>query len=817
MAINALLKAALRYARFGWRIFPVWGIGPDGTCQCGDPKCDRQGKHPCGHLVPQGYKNATSDLKKVKNWWNSNPEANIGLACAFSGVVALDVDPRSGGNDAWAELCQTHGHDIENTVSNETGGGGRHFLYVVHDSNITKGKLGPGVDVKYRGYIILPPSTHVSGRSYSWATECAPWERAIASLPVSLANILTAPERKAVSPRKPRGAEDIAIAARCLEQLSLTRCDSYKGWIDVGMALSGLGNIGLALWDTWSRQSTKYEPDLCAAKWGSFEPDHGLTLGSLVHWAREDKPAVGWAHGLPKIKVSGRQLPIIVNDVISALAAANNPPSLFTKATNPTRLIVDENGRPIAQQLQMAAWQGVVADAAIFQKVNTKGDVLNTFPNGAIVKATMTRPPSDLPFPPLLAIIQTPVVRPDGSLLLRPGYDPLTRLYYAPDDNLNMPPVPTKPTRKQVQKAFKLLREPIAEFPFVAEADAANALALLLTPLVRPMLPHGVPMALLDKPERGTGASLLAEVVALLTTGHPAPMMKAPEYEEEWDKRITAMLLEGRTLVVIDNVDAPLQSQALSLALTSDVYSGRRLGYSQQLALPHRIIWVATGNNISFKDSDMPRRCYRVRLDAGMAQPWLHRKGFRHPRLKHWLSRYRGRILCAALAIVRAWIQNGKKPDPETPMIGSYEDWCETLGGILKFVGQEGFLGNLDELYEEDTGRSEWDRWIEALREVFGERRFTMAEVAVQLSPSVGRLLDALPTDLTEKRRRGGSFTRSLGRAFSRHKGHATVSGLVQRRGMEGRAGWNWYIVKQKEQQEQGVFDFFQRENRDKS
>jgi hypothetical protein len=38
----------------------------------------------------------------------------------------------------------------------------------------------------------------------------------------------------------------------------------------------------------------------------------------------------------------------------------------------------------------------------------------------------------DLPFPPLRGIVEVPVLRPDGSILADPGYDPATKLYYQP-------------------------------------------------------------------------------------------------------------------------------------------------------------------------------------------------------------------------------------------------------------------------------------------------------------------------------------------------------------------------------------------------
>ena len=85
-------------------------------------------------------------------------------------------------------------------------------------------------------------------------------------------------------------ADDIAAAARNLERVATWRCDRYQPWTEVGMALSELGDIGLAMWRGWSQQSGKYKPGDCNAKWGTFKPGSGITLASLAHWASEDDP-----------------------------------------------------------------------------------------------------------------------------------------------------------------------------------------------------------------------------------------------------------------------------------------------------------------------------------------------------------------------------------------------------------------------------------------------------------------------------------------------------------------------------------------------
>lgn len=85
--------------------------------------------------------------------------------------------------------------------------------------------------------------------------------------------------------------DDLTKAAENLKRLHPGRADNYQEWVNVGMALSALGDAGLPLWEDWSQQSGKYQPGVCAAKWKGFTPGGGLGLGSLSHWADEDDPS----------------------------------------------------------------------------------------------------------------------------------------------------------------------------------------------------------------------------------------------------------------------------------------------------------------------------------------------------------------------------------------------------------------------------------------------------------------------------------------------------------------------------------------------
>jgi len=200
------LEAALSYARRGWAVFPLHNPVEGGVCSCSQGKaCRSIGKHP---RTRQGMKDATTVEQQVRAWWHRWPGANIGLAMGrTSGLVALDVDPRSGGDASLAELFDEHG-TFPATLEALTGGGGFHFLFAhpgVKFKN-SSSVLGEGLDIKTDGgYIVAAPSLHASGQRYEWRGTAAP-----APLPGWLLTLLTTqraqPESKATAAALHRAA-----------------------------------------------------------------------------------------------------------------------------------------------------------------------------------------------------------------------------------------------------------------------------------------------------------------------------------------------------------------------------------------------------------------------------------------------------------------------------------------------------------------------------------------------------------------------------------------------------------------------------------
>lgn len=501
--------------------------------------------------------------------------------------------------------------------------------------------------------------------------------------------------------------------------------------------------------------------------------------------------------GLPVIVVNNRQLRDITKDALTALYEANElNPKIFTRGGNLVRVSIDEKQNPYIDPLTESALRGLLTRAADFVKVNinAKGEVGETEVSPPLDVVCDTLSLREWQLPPLLSITEVPVIRSDGTIVKKIGYDATTCLYYHPAPELRVPPVPDTPTKNDVKAAKDLILEVICNFPFDSEASGGNAVAAMLTPIVRPMIDGLVPLAVFDKPQPGTGASLLADVVALISTGQTAGMLGGQRKEEEWRKAITAVLLHGRSVIVIDNVDGFLYSTSLATVLTARVWRDRILGRNEEVLLPNLSIWIANGNNIRLL-GDLPRRAYRVRLDAQLAQPWLRRSSeFKHPDLIKWVKEKRGDIIAAMLTVARSWVVAGKPAPQDLITIGSFENFCEVLEGILSFMGVKGFLQNLQQMYTEmDVETPQWENFLEAWQEIFGDSGVTVAEVARHLNENDG-FAATLPDSLADKDEKGHS--RKLGNALARRTDVRFPNGLTIQKGALKQRAIAWKVTR---------------------
>lgn len=144
---SPFLAAALAYAARGWRVFPLVP---------GE-------KRP---ITENGFQDATSTRSDVLRWWQSFPQANIGLATGDPFDV-LDID----GTNAVPALQDILGATYRHDGPVASTGKGKHLYFRALEGGRNRaGLLGGKLDYRGSGgYVVAPPSLHPSGRTYGWA------------------------------------------------------------------------------------------------------------------------------------------------------------------------------------------------------------------------------------------------------------------------------------------------------------------------------------------------------------------------------------------------------------------------------------------------------------------------------------------------------------------------------------------------------------------------------------------------------------------------------------------------------------------------
>jgi putative DNA primase/helicase len=336
--------------------------------------------------------------------------------------------------------------------------------------------------------------------------------------------------------------------------------------------------------------------------------------------------------------------------------------------------------------------RGFMSQAAMFERPGRKGWTACEPPE-RVAKLILGRR-GFWRFPKIRGLVCVPTLRPDGTLLSRPGFDAETGLYLF--DPPEMPPLPDHPTKDDAATGLALFNELLDEFPFRDNQSHSVAMSGLLTPVVRGMF-DVVPMHAFSSPQAGTGKSYLADLASVLISGQRCAVSTVSRLEEENEKRLGGTLLQGYPVLSIDNVDIPLNSAFLCQVIERSWLEIRILGTSNKPRVAPSLVLFCTGNNLVLV-GDLVRRTVTALLDAECERPWTRR--FKRNPLDMLLAA-RGHYIAAALNIVRAYLAAGK-PAQKLEPFASFETWSNTVRAALVWLDQADPVETVAAQFEQD-------------------------------------------------------------------------------------------------------------------
>jgi hypothetical protein len=270
-----------------------------------------------------------------------------------------------------------------------------------------------------------------------------------------------------------------------------------------------------------------------------------------------------------------------------------------------------------------------------------------------------------------------PVIRHNGTVELLPeGYDAASATYTAPGSPY--------PLDKSAEEARQVFGDAFAEFPFAEDAGRSQAVAIaaVLTVYAGGIMPVGAnrPVFIYLGNAEGTGKTTCARLAGICYGAVAAEA--APVEEGEWQKKILAVVIAGKRILLLDNLKGVLNSPSLEAYTTASRFAGRILGVSREFEGEACATVLITGNGLT-TSPDMRRRALMVELfmDELRAEDRKFSRRLDDPAL----LALRPHLLAACWAMVKAWDNAGRPA--ASRMNSSFPRWCDTIGGIVEQAG----------------------------------------------------------------------------------------------------------------------------------
>jgi hypothetical protein len=333
-----------------------------------------------------------------------------------------------------------------------------------------------------------------------------------------------------------------------------------------------------------------------------------------------------------------------------------------------------------------------------------------------------------------------PIVRQDGTLATKIGYDEGTTYVIDTDPDLRTLPITEEPDEAEVELARLTIEELYDAFPWdpdqFPEASRANAIGLLLTTHLRRTFPSMlVPLHAVSAHAQGSGKTLVAGDLPGDFGGGGRSLLTYDPIEYQLRTRLTSeMQGQGTGVLCYDNV-APgtvFDSPFIAAVLTSETYDDRLLGGNAKLVVQQSRTLSVTGNQLQL-GRDMAARSVISWLNPDTPRP--EKRKF-PVRLDDKASRYRERprVVSAILTLILAWVQDGCPRADAPAEMRQFTQWAERMGGLLEFAGVNGHLANASLLVSADDTAVRMGVLLHLLHDRYGTGDWTSAWAAQAIS-----------------------------------------------------------------------------------
>lgn len=387
-------------------------------------------------------------------------------------------------------------------------------------------------------------------------------------------------------------------------------------------------------------------------------------------------------------------------------------------------------------------------------------------------------------FPVIEGVSATPTIGRN-----EPGYDPVSRrvLVFRSDA---FPDAPLTPTKDDAVAALARLREPVRCYRWGNDYSEAVWCASVVSGVIRSEM-KDCPMFVFNARHSSSGKTILADCAAqVVAGGQPATMSWTGSHVEN-AKKLFSVLVEGATVLFIDNVPAgmTMDSDTLNQMITHQTYRDRVLGLSKTATVSTRVLILVTGNNMKVSGDLVSRTCMAT-IDPPSPRPEELSYDF-HP--GELVKRNRSQLVVDCLTIVRAYVAAGRPNEDQLPACRL--EGFNIVRGALTWLGMQDPHKGMQDLRDQSEEAEERYRLFVALVVKFEPRvkfrAWSLADEAAVLAMVGGK-------------RDEGDPAKRIGRLLAKHR-DLDVGGITlkaQRDSVSKVLIW-WYEVTDHEHNEQ--------------
>jgi putative DNA primase/helicase len=204
-------------------------------------------------------------------------------------------------------------------------------------------------------------------------------------------------------------------------------------------------------------------------------------------------------------------------------------------------------------------------------------------------------------------------------------------------------------------------------------------------------------------------------------------MVTCPKSDEEMDKRLLALAMNGSQFVCFDNAERVVRSESLAKVMTARSHTSRLLGKSEMVTEPWNAVITITGNNVGLS-TDLTNRFIPIRIDAKCERP--EERSFEVKNLEACVLEQRPRLVIACLRILRWAVSGDVRCQEEPSPFGGFEEWGRVVRMPLIALGYGDPVSTLKrERLANDTDRESIQALHGAWHEVFEQCPTTAQEL----------------------------------------------------------------------------------------